>query len=168
MEVAMIGFVRAAAVAAVIALSSLPAAAQGDGDDAWPGMMAGGPMMGDWGGGPDGPMLGRGRRMQAVIEARLDEVKKEIGITPAQEEVWKAYAESVQTRFSAMRQTRRGLRDAIEDGTAIDRMNARIAMMELQLESLKSTRTALEALYGALDGDQKEKADDLIGFHAMM
>ena len=159
---------QAAALIAALGAMPLPAAAQyGDGDWGRGHMGWSGPMMGGFGD-FDGPMMGGGRRMGAFVETRLEEVKKEIEITAAQEDAWKAYADAVTARVKTMRDAHRNVRDSIEDGTAPDRIGARIAMMETHLEAMKAVKAAFDTLYAALDDKQKKRADDVVGFHGMM
>jgi len=48
-------------------------------------------------------------------------------------------------------------------GTAIERMDARVKHMQARLEAMKAIKPATEALYNALNAEQKKKADKLLG-----
>ena len=52
---------------------------------------------------------------------------------------------------------------AMETGSALDRLDAHTKTMESMVESLKILRPVTEALYKALSADQKKKADLLLG-----
>ncbi len=52
---------------------------------------------------------------------------------------------------------------AKEDGTVMDRMDARIKAMESMVDSLKTLKPATEALYAVLTDEQKKEADQLLG-----
>jgi hypothetical protein len=52
---------------------------------------------------------------------------------------------------------------AKEDGSAVERMDARIKATEAKLESLKALKPKMESLYSVLADEQKEKADKVLG-----
>jgi hypothetical protein len=62
-----------------------------------------------------------------------------------------------------MQSRRQSMMDAMQKGSAIERMNARIAGMEVMLDSMKAVNPAIEKLYAVLTDEQKKKADELIG-----
>jgi len=142
------------------------------------GMMGGGcPMMSMMGRGNrdgmgagmmrDGGMRG-GRRqggfeMGALAEGRLAYLKAVLGITADQEAAWKDYADSVKQRVSTMQGMHETMTQTMQDGGALERMEARIAGMEAMVEALKAVKPAIEKLYGMLSDDQKESADQLVG-----
>ena len=66
-------------------------------------------------------------------------------------------------RVETMQGMRQGMMDAMQKGSATDRMKARISGMEAMIESMKTVSPATEKLYGVLSGDQKKIADELIG-----
>ena len=134
----------------------------GDGGCPAIGMM--GMMGGHRGGGERGPgMMRRMPKMGAVVEGRLAYLKGELAITEAEMPAWDAYAKAVRDRVGRMQATHEGMFEAMHKGTAIARIDARIAGMETMLGSLKAVKPALEGLYAVLDDDQKQLADDLIG-----
>jgi hypothetical protein len=164
---------------AVAAAAVSPAAAQGIGRGGLMfGMMGGGcPMVGmmgqgmmgpgAWGQGPWGGwargMMGTGPRLDALIDGRLAYLKGALGITEAQTAAWNGYADAVRTRIDGMQAARQAMIGALDEGTAIARMDARIASMETMLTAMKALKPATETLYAALSDDQKKLADDLIG-----
>ncbi|MGH9811252.1 MAG: Spy/CpxP family protein refolding chaperone [Terriglobia bacterium] len=178
------------AAGAAIALASTPVLAQQD-DQAKPGGMGGmmspsggmmdhsqGGMMGQRQGGmmdqdgkPDHcPMGGMGKGMKhgmmhsvPMMEARLAYIKADLEITDAQSAVWDAYADAVRSRHSAMESVHADMMKARENGTIVDRMDARIKALETMGDSLKALKPATEALYAALSDEQKKKADQLLG-----
>ena len=62
--------------------------------------------------------------------------------------------------MSGMRQS---MMANMQNGSAVERMNARIAGMEGMLESMKAVNPAIQSLYTALTDEQKKIADQLIG-----
>jgi hypothetical protein len=127
------------------------------------GMMGGGPWgQGFMGQGP-GAMMDRQPRIDAMIEGRLAYLKGELDITDAQAAAWTGYADAVKARIDLMQGMRQSMFDAMQKGTAIERMDVRIANMEAMLEAMKELKPATEALYAALTDEQKALADELIG-----
>ncbi len=174
---------------AAMALASTPVLAQQD-DQPKPGGMGGmmssgggmdqsqGGMMGQRQGGmmdQDGepnrcPMHGMGKGMKhgmmhsvPMMEARLAYIKADLEITDAQSAVWDAYANAVRARHGAMESVHADMMTAKENGTVVDRMDARIKALETMADSLKALKPATEALYAALSEEQKKKADQLLG-----
>lgn len=127
------------------------------------GMMGGGcQMMGMMGMRGHG-MMGRQARMGAMVDGRLAYLKSELNITDAQTEAWTGYAQVVRGRVDAMQSRHQSMMDAMQKGSAIERMNARIAGMEVMLDAMKAINPAIEKLYAVLTDEQKKQADQLIG-----
>lgn len=169
-------FFATAALAAALAATASPSFAQRMGGPGPMGMMGGGCAMmgmmgpGMMGGGPWGQgFMGQGPggmmqpRMDAMIDGRLAYLKGELGITDAQAEAWAGYADAVRARVGLMQGMRQSMFDAMQTGTALERMDVRIANMEAMLQAMKDLKPATEKLYAALTDEQKKVADDLIG-----
>lgn len=160
---------QSALALASVLLIATPAAAQSGGPGGGYGMIGGScPSMGMMGQGGmgqgGGPGMGRrGVGMAPMIDARLAYLKAQLGITEAQAKVWAAYEDSVKNRVAGRLGNREAMMDARANGTAIDRLDLRIAAMETMIDLLKSTRDATVALYDSLSVDQKKIADELIG-----
>ena len=107
--------------------------------------------------------MGQRGRMGAMAEGRLAYLKSALDITDAQETAWQDYADAVKLRVGAMQSMHAGMMSAMQDGGAVERMEARISGMEAMVEAMKAVKPATEALYGVLSDDQKTKADELIG-----
>ena len=132
------------------------------------------PMMGAMGQGYMGRGMMRGRhvmggrgmgrpRMGAMGEARLAFLKAELGITQEQEATWTEYAEAARNRISLMQGMHSGMMETMQEGTAVERMEARISGMEAMVESIKAVKPTVEKLYENLSNEQKKMADELIG-----
>lgn len=148
-------------------------------------MMGGGMgqgMMGQMGTGMMGPgnmgmmgpgmqgIMGPGMMMDfgPMIEGRLAYTKAELGITDAQTAAWDGYVTAVKARASNMQGMHTAMMQAMQSGTALERLDERTKAMETMVESLKALRPATETLYGALSDDQKKKADQLLGMGCCM
>jgi len=129
-----------------------------------PGMqgMMGAGMMGQ-GMGP-GMMMGKG----SLMEGRLAYLKAELGISDAQAAAWDGYVSAVKARGDAMQSMHATMMQAMQGGTAIDRMNAHTMAMQSMMDSMNALKPATEALYKVLNDDQKKKADVLLGMGCCM
>lgn len=110
-----------------------------------------------------GMMRGGHSRMGAMVAGRLAYLKSELNVTDAQTKAWEGYADAVKSRVETMKGMRQSMISAMQDGNAVDRMEARIAGMQAMLEAMKAVAPATEALYTVLSDDQKKRADQLIG-----
>ncbi len=109
-----------------------------------------------------GMMMGQDQ-MGAMVEGRLAYLKTQLAITDEQSSAWQAYADAARARVEAMQQYGHEMFDAMQSGTAIERMEARIAMMSTMSEAMKNMLPATKEFYSVLDADQKQVADQLIG-----
>jgi len=96
--------------------------------------------------------------MAAMQAARVAYLKTALGITEAQMPVWNAYVEALKANQGKMKGMMKGKKDA----TAIEKMDARIARTKAKLANLEAMKPATEALYNALDAEQKKKADAVL------
>lgn len=125
------------------------------GRDMDPGMMGGG-MRGMMG---PGMMMGNG----PMMEGRLAYLKAELGISDPQTEAWNGYVSAIKARASTMQSSHAAMMQAMQSGTAVERLQAHVRAMESMVESLKALTPPTEALYKVLSDEQKKKADLLLG-----
>jgi hypothetical protein len=160
------------ALISAIGLGAGPALAQ-QGQQQMPtmGYAMGQGMMGSGNMGMMGQM-GMGPAMMAdfgpMVEGRLAYMKAELAITDAQTATWDSYASAAKARATTMHGVRTAMLEAMQSGSAIERLDAHTKAMESMVESLKALRPATEALYKALSDDQKKKADLLLGVGCCM
>jgi hypothetical protein len=126
-----------------------------------PGMMGNMPM--GMGTGP-GMMMGKG----PMMEGRLAYLKADLGITDAQAAAWDGYVSAVKARGDAMQSMHTTMMQAMQSGTAMERMNAHTTAMQSMMDSMNALKPATEALYKVLSDDQKKKADSLLGMGCCM
>jgi hypothetical protein len=125
------------------------------------GMVGGGcPMMGMMG---QGMMSDRRARTGAMLDGRLAYLKSELNITDAQIEAWNGYAEAAKGQVAVMQGMHNGMMEAMQKGSAIERMDARIKSMQAMVEAMNTVKPATEKLYAVLTAEQKKSADQLIG-----
>jgi hypothetical protein len=167
----------------LLLMTVLPALAQTNEPGTGGGMMGrNGQMMGQcgqgmMGGGMMGPgmMMGMGPGMmmgqedlKAMVEGRLAYVKTALSITEEQATAWKAYEDAARADVQNMQTAHQAMMTAMQSGSAIDRMQTHITMMQARLDALKALQPAAETLYKALTPEQQKKADTLLGMGGMM
>ncbi len=108
-------------------------------------------------------MMGNQPAMGAMADGRLAYLKSTLKVTDAQMDAWNGYADAVKGRVGVMQDMRQGMMEAMQKGSATERMDARIAGMEAMAEALKAVKPATEKLYTVLNDEQKKVADQLIG-----
>jgi len=113
-----------------------------------------------------GPSMMMG--MGPMMEGRLAYLKAELGISDAQAAAWDGYVSAVKARGDAMQSMHATMMQAMQGGTAIDRMNAHTTAMQSMMDSMNALKPATEALYKVLNDDQKKKADVLLGMGCCM
>lgn len=118
----------------------------------------------------DCPVHGEGMRgmmdtehLTKNADERLDKIKSELAIIPAQDAAWTAYAASVKASVSMMAAMRQGMQSMMQAGSAKDRLTVRITAMEGMLKALKASQPATDDLYKVLTLEQQKKADALLG-----
>jgi hypothetical protein len=104
--------------------------------------------------------------MAAMQAARIAYLKTALGITEAQTGVWNAYVEALKANQSKMKDMMKGMmkgkKEDKKKATAIEKMDARIARTKTKLQNLEAMKPVTEALYNALDAEQKKKADAVL------
>lgn len=112
------------------------------------------------------PMMGAGA---SHAEGRIAFLRAELAITDAQKVVWEAYAAQTKKNLQSMQDMQKTMMSMMDAKTPIDRIDARIAMMDKRGQVLKDVKPTLAALYTALSEDQKKKADQILtGMGCMM
>ena len=93
----------------------------------------------------------------------IDELKAELGITPAQESAWSKYAKVVQDATAAMKTTREGVDpQAVTKMSPADRFAFVSKMREQGEKQLAAVKEAANELVATLDDTQKAAAADIL------
>jgi hypothetical protein len=91
--------------------------------------------------------------------AQIETLKKEIGITAAQESAWTKYTKALQDAATAMKTAREGVNpDTIGKLSPQERFASMTNMREQGLKQFETVKTAANELLAALDDAQKAKA----------
>ena len=146
-----------------------PGMIYGSGSGYGPEMMWGGGygrgMMSGWGG---GPRHGDARTGRSLAEGRLAFLKAELKITPQQEKVWSQYAQTLRKTATTIYEQHQLYFDHLQSSEGLpQRLDEREELMATALDAMHRTDAALKPLYAALDADQKEVADQVLGFPMM-
>lgn len=114
----------------------------------------------------EGRSEGRGGPAQARgmdPAARLDSVKKEIGITAAQEETWTKYAATMKSVADARKTRRESMdRDAVLKMSTEDHRKFRDAMIDQRRKEQDSVNSAVDELVKSLDEKQVAIAKEVL------
>ncbi len=109
-----------------------------------------------------GTMHGRGG-LGFADPAQIDQLKAELGITPAQEGAWTKYAKAVQDAAATMKTTREGVDpEAVSKMTPADRYAFVSKMREQGQKQFGAVKSAADELLATLDATQKAKATDIL------
>ena len=95
-------------------------------------------------------------------KGRVAFLKAELEITDAQQDVWNTYAEALKKNMQSMQDAHKSMMKAKMAQSPVEKVDARITMMESRVAALKEIKPALAALYGSLSDDQKKKAGQLL------
>jgi hypothetical protein len=97
------------------------------------------------------------------IEGRIAYLKAELKITPAQEAQWNTVADAMRSNAAQRQQLFEQMRSrGNQPVTAVEHLQFRERMSELQAQSAKSLATTFAVLYTSLDDGQKKQADELL------
>jgi LTXXQ motif family protein len=102
-------------------------------------------------------------------EGRIAFLRAELAITDSQKAVWDAYAGEIKKNLQSMQDMQKMTTTMANAKTPLERIDARIAVMDKRAQALKEVKPALAALYAALSPEQKGKADQILtGMGCMM
>ena len=130
-----------------------------------PGMMKGmgHGMMKGMGHGMGPGMMHGGPGLTLADPARIEALKAELAVTPAQEPAWSKYAKAVQDAAATMKTTQESIDPtAVSKMTPADRFAFVTKMREQGQKQFGSVKTAAEELLATLDATQKAKAADIL------
>ena len=128
-------------------------------------MMAGGMDMG--GAMPDmGPPMARGAMALQHIEGQIAFYKAELRITDAQAAQWDTFADTLRANAKRLQDAYKTMAQQATGVPSVpDQLTRRRQFLTAQLDSLKSTEPAAQALYAVLSPEQKKAADELMADH---
>lgn len=95
-------------------------------------------------------------------EGRIAFLRAELGVTDPQKAVWDVYAAQIKKNLQSMQDMQKMMAVMMEAKTPLERIDARISVMDKRAQALKEIKPALAALYAALSAEQKGKADQIL------
>ena len=112
----------------------------------------------------DCPMMGMaiGSDTKTPVAERITSLRNELGITDAQKTAWDDYAATLTTNLQGTQAMRQTMMKVMEAKTPVERLDARVAAMDVHLASMKALKPSLALLYAALSDQQKTKADHIL------
>lgn len=132
-------------------------------DGMGPGMMKGHGMMKGMEHGMGPGMMHGSRGLTFADPARIDGLKAELAITPAQEPAWSKYVRAVHDAAAMMKSTRESIDpNVVGKMTPPDRFAFVTKMREQGHKQFGAVKTAAEELLATLDAIQKAKANDIL------
>jgi protein CpxP len=96
------------------------------------------------------------------IQRQIDDLKKQMQITPNQEQQFNAFAEVMRSNAKAMDSTMQQ-QGQNPPKNAVDGLKAVERLAETQLDGLKRLVPAFQSLYDSLSDQQKKTADSIFG-----
>jgi len=95
--------------------------------------------------------------------AQIETLKKELGITSAQEPAWTKYAKAIQDSAATMQKAREGINpDAVSKLSPQDRFAFMSKIREQRQKQFDAVQTAANELLATLDDAQKAKAKTIL------
>lgn len=95
--------------------------------------------------------------------AQLDKLKKEIGITTAQEPAWTTYAKTVQDAAATMKAAQEGINpETFSKLSPQDRFTSMTKIREQGQKQFETVKTAVNELLATFDETQKIKAQEML------
>ena len=91
----------------------------------------------------------------------LASLHQALAITPAEEPLWGAFADSMKDTTAQLAQAYHQRRDKLPTMNALEDMNSFIDLEQMRLDGLKKSSAAFAALYQTMPADQKAVADKL-------
>jgi hypothetical protein len=109
-------------------------------------------------GGPAGMMPGG---TLSNLEGHIAFLKAELKITEPQQKAWDGFADALRTNAKTLAAAPNPMMGAMSPSAGA-RLEQQEKLLTLQLEALKRSRAALEALSAVLADEQKKRLDELI------
>lgn len=99
------------------------------------------------------------------LEGRIEELHSKLHITKAQENEWKALAQTMRENTEAMRTVILEKRRDVEKSNAINDLDLYRKVAETHLQNVIRLKAAFERLYNGMSEEQKRVADEVFRSH---
>lgn len=102
----------------------------------------------------------------AQLQHRIDHIKAELKITPAQEPQFDQFAQALRDNAAQRQQAFQQLRaNRDQPKTAIDRLETHVQLAQMRVTETQHDLDAFRPLYSSLSADQKQIADKMFAPH---
>ena len=99
------------------------------------------------------------------VDQRIENLRKQMAITPEQEPEWKNLAQTMQDNAASMKAFFEKWKNAAHNElNALDNLKFHAEMADIQSQALHKLVTAFEALYNKMPDAQKKIADDVFSY----
>lgn len=106
------------------------------------------------------------RDFAAFLDRRIGHMKSELKITPAQEPLFNAWAQTLRANATERQKTFADLRGTrAQHRSAVDRLETSVKLTQLRVTQEQRTLAAFKPLYASLSADQQKIADDMMAPH---
>jgi periplasmic protein CpxP/Spy len=95
------------------------------------------------------------------VEERITQLHSQLGITPAQETLWNAFAQVMRDNASHMEQRLQERASGFAKLNAADNLNSYAAIAEEHAQDMQHLAATFQPLYAAFSDEQKRTADQL-------
>jgi hypothetical protein len=95
------------------------------------------------------------------VEARINDLHTKLGITPAQEDLWKNVAQVMRDNAKTMETLTKARTENAKTMTAIDDLKSYGEIAEAHADGIRKFTPVFEALYNKMSDDQKKNADTI-------
>lgn len=93
------------------------------------------------------------------VQQQVDRLHRQIKITPAQEQVWTQFAETMRANARHLEQLYQDRSERFENMSAIDNLKNYQEIVQAQADDLGKKVASFQALYDSLSPEQKQAAD---------
>ena len=113
--------------------------------------------------GPTSPPNREARRGRSSVETRIEDLHRNLKITPAQEPQWRQFAQVMRDNAHALDTILQERSANINKMNAVDDLRSYEKLADAHADGLKKLVPAFEALYNTMSDDQKKNADVVFG-----
>ena len=98
------------------------------------------------------------------VQQQVDRLHRQLKITPAQEQAWTQFAETMRTNARHLEQLYQDRAEHFENMSAVDNIKNYQEIIQAQAEDLSKKVAVFQTLYDALSPEQKQSADRIFRY----
>jgi hypothetical protein len=101
-----------------------------------------------------------------AVEAHIEMLHKELGITSAEDPQWERVAQAMRDNARRLDKVLDERKQGMDHATAVDNLNSYAQVAEAHAENVKRMADAFSGLYSAMSDEQKREADKVFNHQA--